>query len=110
MHSRTLPTLLLSLLLASPALATDLRLRADALDTLYELNLSPDQLRALSKIASTTADKPAPDPKLGPKLKNALIEYCTAMVKGDDEKVSELADKVDQLEEKSDLDDPDVTT
>jgi hypothetical protein len=101
---------LVVLLLGGLARAGDLRLRADALDTLYELNLSPDQLRALEKIATTTAAKPVPEPKLGQKLRNALNDYCAALVKGDDEKISELADKVDQLEEKSDLDDPEVTT
>ena len=97
------------MLMAASSFAADLRLRADALNSLYELNLSQEQLRALEKIAGGTMTKPPPEPKLGPKLKNALVEYCQALVKGDDERISELADKVDELESKADLDDPDLT-
>jgi hypothetical protein len=97
-------------LLSSLAPAADLRLRADALDSLYELSLSPDQLKSLAKIASTTAAKEPAEPKLPPKLRNALQDWCNALIKGDDDKISELQDKVEELEDKADLDDPDVTT
>ena len=35
---------------AAPQQPTDLRLRADAADDLYSMNLTPDQLHALGKV------------------------------------------------------------
>jgi len=96
----------LPFLVAAAPPAGDLRLKAMALDAVYEMNLSPDQLHALSKLSAGAAEKPAnPPPRLGQNLHKALTDLCDALAKGDDEHVSELQDKVDELEDQSKLDD-----
>ena len=82
---------------------TDPRLKAQALDTLYELNLTADQLNAVEKLAAPA--KADPPPKLGRKLRNAVNDLCDALAKGDDEKIAELQDKVDELSDAANVDD-----
>ena len=86
---------------------TDLRLKAMALDAIYEMNLTPDQLHALARLAAGAAEKPAtPPPHLGQNLRKALVDLCDALARADDDdKISDLQDKVDALEEQSKLDD-----
>jgi Spy/CpxP family protein refolding chaperone len=81
----------------------DPRLKAQALDTLYELNLTADQLKAVEKLAAPT--KADPQPKLGRKLRNAVNDLCDALAKGDDEKIADLQDKVDELTDAANVDD-----
>ena len=89
---------------AADAEANDPRLKAEALDMLYELDLSADQLRAIEKLASPgKADPPA---KLGKKLRNAVNDLCDALARGDDEKIGDLQDKVDELSDAANIDDP----
>ncbi len=96
-------------LLVAAGPPSDLRLKAIALDAIYQMNLSPDQLHTLSKLAAGAAEKPAnPPPRLGQNLHKALVDLCDALAKGEDAKVSELQDKVDELEEQSKLDDATV--
>jgi len=88
-----------------------LLLRAQAATTIYDLELREDQLHALQKLATNTAGKPeGQPPKLGPKLRTAVAELCAALAKADDEKVSDLEDKVDQMKEDANIDDPTVET
>ena len=95
----------------APPATGDLRLRAEALSALYDLNITPDQLRALAKIASETAAKPPAPVRLPPKLHKALTEWCAAMIeRADEEKLGQLEDKVDELEDSLDIEDPQVET
>jgi len=86
---------------------SDPRLKADALDMLYELNLTADQLKAVEKLAAP--GKTDPPPKLGRKLRNAVNELCDALARGDDEKIADLQDKVDELSDAANVDDAYVT-
>jgi hypothetical protein len=81
----------------------DPRLKAQALDTLYELNLTADQLKGVEKLAAP--GKADPPPKLGRKLRNAVNDLCDALAKGDDEKIADLQDKVDELSDVANVDD-----
>ena len=83
--------------------ANDPRLRAEALDMLYELDLNADQLRALEKLAAPgKADPPA---RLGKKLRSAVNDLCDALARGDDDKIADLQDKVDELSDAANIDD-----
>lgn len=79
-------------------------LRVRAMDTLYELDLSPAQLKALrtaaAGCASDAARKPAPE---NAKLAGALKDFAAALLaRGDDEKIAELRNKVTELSDDDD--------
>src|SRR6185437_8556799 len=96
-------------LLVAAGPAPVLRLKVMALDAIYEMNLTPDQLHALAKLAAGAAEKPTePPPRLGQNLHKTLVELCDALARGDDNKISELQDKADELQEQSKLDDPTI--
>jgi hypothetical protein len=85
----------------------NLLLRAQAATTIYDLDLREDQLHALQKLATNTAGKPdGQPPRLGPKLRPLVAELCTALAKADDDKVSDLEDKVDEMKDQANIDEP----
>jgi hypothetical protein len=89
-------------------------LEVQALQAMHQLDLTAAQLEALAKVAGDTAGKlgdrkPA---KASDKYRKLLVDLRDAYLKGDDERINELNDQKDELEdsESPDLnDDIDVT-
>jgi len=101
--------LLLLLVMGSGSFAAiDLRLKAQALTALHELNLTHEQLSSLKSLAADTAGKAPSAPRLGPKLKKTLTDLCDALAKDDEEQIADLQEKVDRLEEDNNLDEAGV--
>ena len=97
-----------SLQVALPADLNDLSMRVTALETLYEFDFTVEQLNALKTMASDTAQKDARTPAKGnAKLLQAFKDLHAALLKGDDDKIGELKDQLDELkdDEEVDLDD-----
>lgn len=95
---------------ATPADLNDLSLRVAALATLYELDLSPDQIKAVRDAAAAgAADRqPRAAAKGTPALAQALTDLHAALLKGDDaDRVIDLREKVAELQDDEgvDLDD-----
>lgn len=81
---------------------SDLSLEVEALQLLYQLDLSPRQMEALAKIAKDTAP-PARERKPGKgseKLRTLLTDLRSALRKNDASKIDDLADKLDELKDK----------
>jgi hypothetical protein len=98
---------------AAPADLNDLRLRVAAMETIYELDLSPAQLAALRVAASNCAQTKARAAAKGtPKLTAALKSLYAALATADHEKVADLREQVADLAEDDavDLDDEVTTT
>jgi hypothetical protein len=109
----------LSLLLAGPVLraqpvvltdAAKLQLQVDALFKLNDLNLTPQQLSALSDLASDTAgtlsDAPAP---ISADYRAALKDMRDALLSKDQDRIESAEDKMGDIEDKQDPDsDPDI--
>jgi hypothetical protein len=87
---------------------TALSLEVVALQTLQDLDLEPDQLKAVAKLAKGAAgEKPAAQTvKASAELGKALKDLRAALVKGDDEKISDLQAKLDDLREKENVELP----
>jgi len=90
--------------------AVTLKLQIDALSTLSDLNLTPEQLSALKDMASDTAgtlsNTPAP---VTADYKSALKEMRDALLSKDEDKIDSAEDKIDDLEDKQNPDsEPDV--
>jgi hypothetical protein len=88
----------------------DLSLEVAALQTLYTLQPTPEQMKALQEFARKTAQQPANRRagKATDNYRDALAELRQALIEAtDDERVDELEDRVDKLrdEEKPTLDD-----
>jgi hypothetical protein len=77
----------------------DLSLEVDALQTLYFLELTPAQLKALVKLADKTAAKPKSvrPVKISKQFYTTLTSLRAALIKGDDDRVSALSDRLDEL-------------
>jgi len=89
--------------------ANSLSLEVDALQTLRALEVTDRQLQALSEVAATTAGelgKRAPAKASGRYLRY-LLDLRAALIANDDEKITDLEDKVGSVadEEKTELDD-----
>ena len=84
----------------------ELRLRAEALDLIHEMNLTPAECQSLEKVADGAAGKVDKPERLGQPLRQALNQLCDALARADEERIGELQDKVDELADKADLDDP----
>jgi hypothetical protein len=103
------------LLCASVALRADepdvhgLMLQVNALQSLHDLELTPEQLATLAKLAETTANKPKPGKAVtaSPAFRTALTQLRDALVKGDDEKIEQCRTKFDEIADKElvDIDD-----
>lgn len=80
----------------------DLSLEVQALQVIYQLELTPRQLQALAKIARDTApaDGARKAAKGSEKLRSLLTDLRTALRKHDDAKIDDLTDKVDELKDK----------
>jgi hypothetical protein len=88
-----------------PADLNDLSLRVTALETLYDLDLSPEQLRILHGLAAQTAQTGQRTAPTGtPKLTAALKDLHEALLKADDAKIDELKDSVDDLKDEDEVD------
>jgi hypothetical protein len=86
----------------------DLRLKAAALEVIYDLEMTPDQLRDLQKLAQGAAGAEAKHDRYPQALRKALNEWCDALAKGEDDKVDELQEKVEQQEDEAKLDAVDI--
>jgi hypothetical protein len=88
-----------------PADVNDLSLRVAALTTLRDLDLSPEQLRAVRPLATGAADTHVHAAAKAPtKLAAALKELHDELLKPDAEHVDDLAAKVDDLLDEKDTD------
>jgi len=96
-----------------PADLNDLSMRVDAVETLYDFDLTDGQLRALRTIAEGAGQHDARSPAKGnAKLTQALKDLYTALLKSDDDKIGDLKDNLDDLKDDDDVDiddDIDVT-
>lgn len=93
---------------------SDLSLEVNALQTLYDLDLTPTQLKALAQLAKDTGQKsrsrkPA---KASAKFVALLTDLRTALARADADRVDDLTDKLDKLRESESpaLDDDVATT
>jgi len=87
-----------------------LQLEVDALTTLNDLNLTPDQLTALKGMISDTAGtmSDTPDP-VGPDYVAALKDARAALLSKDQDRIDNALDKVGDIDDQLDPDcDPDV--
>jgi hypothetical protein len=90
---------------ALPADLNDLSLRITALETLYEFDFTVEQLNALKTLASDTAQKDARSPAKGnAKLLQGFKDLHAAILKGDDDKIGELKDQLDELKDDDEVD------
>jgi hypothetical protein len=90
--------------------AVNLQLEVDALSTLNDLNLTPNQLSALKGMipdtAGTLSDAPTP---ISADYKAALKDARIALLGKDQDKIDDAQDKLADLQDKQDPDsDPDV--
>src|SRR5438477_6769474 len=85
---------------------TALGLEVSALQTLQDLDLEADQLKALKGLAKgAAAPKPATKAvKASEAFAKTLKDLRAALIKGDDDKISELQAKLDDLREKENID------
>ena len=114
MWGRWLASLLLGiaiLVLALPITATqqsgssnvnDLSMEITALETLHDLELTPAQLSALSKLAKESASKGEhrEAAKASPAVTNAFKAFQAALSKGDDGPIGDCRQKLDAIMEK----------
>jgi hypothetical protein len=90
---------------ALPTDLNDLSLRVTALETLYEFDFTVDQLNALKTLASDTAQKDARTLAKGnAKLLQGFKDLHAALLKGDDDKIGELKDQLDELKDDDEVD------
>lgn len=90
---------------ALPADLNDLSMRVTALETLYEFDFTIEQLNTLKALASDTAQKDARTPAKGnAKLLQGFKDLHAALLKGDDDKIGELKDQLDELKDDDEVD------
>ncbi len=90
---------------AVPTDLNDLSLRVTAIETLYEFDFTSDQLNILRTLASDTAQKDARMLAKGnAKLVQGLKDLHAALMKGDDDKIGELKDQLDELKDDDEVD------
>ncbi|MDB5323536.1 MAG: hypothetical protein JWN40_5167 [Phycisphaerales bacterium] len=90
---------------ALPADLNDLSMRITALETLYEFDFTAEQLNALRTLASDTAQKDARTVAKGnAKLLQGFKDLHAALLKGDDDKIGELKDQLDELKDDDEVD------
>jgi hypothetical protein len=90
---------------AVPADLNDLSLRVTAIETLYEFDFTTEQLNVLRTLASDTAQKDARTLAKGnAKLVQGLKDLHAALMKGDDDKIGELKDQLDELKDDDEVD------
>jgi hypothetical protein len=112
---RTVATLLLLFALptAHPAHAAEpsqqqplneIYLEVSALSTLYDLDATPDQLKALHSLAADTVSKKPlpPSPHPGKPYRSALTALRDSYVKADDNEIGDCDERLANLEEKMD--------
>ncbi|HTU17365.1 MAG TPA: hypothetical protein VMG10_04825 [Gemmataceae bacterium] len=82
-----------------------LKLEVDVLEKLYHLELNVKQLSALLKLAEKTAAKmPAVrEAQAGVEYRNVLKSLHAALLAEEEDRISELSDKLDELQEKETL-------
>jgi hypothetical protein len=86
---------------AAPGPALKLEYQVAALETLQQFDLSPDQLRAIQKLASSVKPaKVADHVKISDEYRNALSEYRKALLTGDEDKIADAEDKVSDIRDK----------
>jgi hypothetical protein len=92
--------------------AAQLSLQVAALQVLYQFDASPAQMEALAKLAKDAAKPRARKSKASEKVRKALADLRDALLEGDEDKITERTDQMDDLRsaENSDLDDAIETT
>jgi hypothetical protein len=77
-----------------------------ALQTLYQLQVTPAQLKVLAPIARDTAAKPRPpkDLKVSDDLRKTLTQLRAALLKADDEQIGKLGEKLQELQDAEGVD------
>jgi hypothetical protein len=80
----------------------DLHLELMALQTLYHLQATPEQLKALARLAPKTAGAmpPRTDVEVSAKYRKAMVDLRAALLAENHEKVGELYETLDKLAEK----------
>ena len=92
---------------------TDLSLQVWALQRLHDLEMTPDQMKVLRAMSAETAERDAKrdKPKAPDKYVKTLRDLREALLKGDDEdRITELHDDADEMEEGDDVDVDDEVT
>jgi hypothetical protein len=83
----------------------DLELLVNAMTTINDLDLTPQQVKMMQDLASDTAGKVDPDDsKTDDNYRTALLSLRDALLSGDDDKIGDAEDKVDDLQDKLDID------
>jgi len=92
---------------------SDLSLEINALQTIYDLELSTLQLKSLAELANGAAKaRPRKNAKASAKLVTLMTGLRETLAKGDERQIDDLNDKVDAQREKESLtldDDVDIT-
>jgi hypothetical protein len=80
----------------------DLHLELMALQTLYHLQATPEQLKDLARLAPKTAGPmpPRADVEVSAKYRKAMVDLRAALLAEDHDKVGELYEALDKLSEK----------
>jgi hypothetical protein len=96
---------------AAPADLNDLSLRVVAMETIYELDLSPAQLSALRVAGGACVEKRGRAPAKGtPKLTAALKNLYAALATDEHDKIADLREQVADLADEDGVDLDDVVT
>jgi hypothetical protein len=84
---------------------SDLELQASALSTISDLELTPEQRDALKNMASdTAADEANVQTSNDPDYRAALQNYRDAAIGGDDQKISDASDRLDDIRDQQNVD------
>jgi hypothetical protein len=86
---------------AAPNPNVKLEYQVEALETLQQFDLTPEQLRAIQKIVGSV--KPATMPnraKISDDYRSALSDYRKALITGDEDKIADAEDKVAEIRDK----------
>lgn len=82
-----------------------LALEVTALQTLYQLQLTPAQMQSLAKISKDTATtiKGTPSAKVSTKFRKTLTDLRSALIADQEDRVAELSEKLDRLFDEEDV-------
>jgi hypothetical protein len=83
----------------------DLELEVAALAKLQEFDLTADQLKSLKQLAATVdAAMPPAQEKMSDAYRKALTDLRGALIDGDEEKIADAQDKVEDVRDEEDID------
>jgi hypothetical protein len=94
---------------APPADANDLALEVNVLRTVYLFQLSPDMVKTTRETGADCAQKPRKRfaAEVSDRYRKLLVEYREALLRGDEDRILDLSDQVEEVrkEEDPDIDD-----